>query len=55
MMDAAQYADVCYRTVRRWVASGLLPGYRVGPRLVKVDLNELDRMLHRIPTAGDAA
>ena len=26
-------------------------GYRVGPRLIKVDLNELDAMARPIPTA----
>lgn len=54
---AAEHADVTPRTVRRWVASGLLPAYRVGPRLLKVDLEDLDRMItRRVPTAGgDAA
>lgn len=53
---AADYADVTTRTVRRWIANGLLPGYRVGPRLIKVDLDDLDRIItRRIPTAGDDA
>ena len=33
--SAANYADVSTRSIRRWIAAGLLPGYRVGPRLVK--------------------
>lgn len=48
---AADYADVSTRSIRRWIASGLIPGYRVGPRLVKVDLNDLDKLARRIPTA----
>lgn len=51
--DAAAYADVSTRTIRRYIATGRLTGYRVGPRLVKVDLADLDDALVRpIPTAG---
>lgn len=39
---AAETADVCDRTIRRWIAQGRLVGYRVGPRLIKVDLDELE-------------
>ncbi len=52
LASAGQYADVHPRTLRRWIASGLLTGYRVGPRLLKVDLNELDAMMTPIPTAA---
>jgi len=48
---AAEYLGVADRTIRRWIAAGLLTGYRVGPTLIRVDLNELDGMLHAIPTA----
>ena len=51
--EAAAIADVSARTIRRWIASGLLPGYRVGPRLVKVDLADLDQLARRIPSGGD--
>jgi excisionase family DNA binding protein len=50
---AAEYADVDPRTVRRWIASGRLTAYRVGPRLIKVDLNELEAGFH--PVGGGAA
>jgi excisionase family DNA binding protein len=53
--DAAAYADVSPRTIRRWIATGRLPGYRVGPRLVKVDLADLDAVVRRIPAAGGGA
>jgi excisionase family DNA binding protein len=52
---AADYADVHPRTVRRWIASGVLTGYRAGPRMIKVDADELDAMIRAIPTAGDAS
>ena len=53
LADAAAYADVSIRTVRRYIAQGRLTGYRVGPRLVKVDLSELVALARPIPSAGD--
>lgn len=53
--QASEYADVNPRTIRRWIAAGLLRGYRVGPRLLKVDLHDVDAMLKPIPTTGGAA
>jgi len=53
--DAAEFAGVNPRTIRRRIADGTLIGYRMGPRLIRVDLNELDALLRPIPTAGDAA
>lgn len=53
--DAATYADVSVRTMRRYIATGRLTGYRVGPRLVKVDLADLDNLARMIPTANGAA
>jgi excisionase family DNA binding protein len=50
-LSAAAYADVSTRTLRRYIAHGRLTGYRVGPRLVKVDLTELDQLARPIPTA----
>jgi excisionase family DNA binding protein len=52
LADSAAYADVSTRTIRRWISAGHLPGYRIGPRLIKVDLAELDAMLRAIPNAG---
>ena len=51
LSEAAAYADVFTRTLRRYIAQGRLTGYRVGPRLVKVDLSELDQLPRPIPTA----
>lgn len=53
--EFARHADVSTRTVRRWIAAGHLTGYRVGPRLIKVDLVDLNRITQPIPTAPDAA
>jgi excisionase family DNA binding protein len=48
---AADYADVSTRTIRRWIASGYLPAHRLGPRLVKIDLTDLDQLARRVPAA----
>lgn len=55
---AAERYDVNERTVRRWITDGLITGYRVGAKLVKVDLAEIEaKVIRRIPAAGggDAA
>ncbi len=51
----AEILDVNPRTVRRRIADGTLRAYRVGPTLVKVDLDDVDRILRPIPTGGEAA
>jgi excisionase family DNA binding protein len=54
---AADRADVCTRTIRRWIADGRLTGWRTGPKLIKIDVDELDRLIRPVPAAGgsDAA
>lgn len=52
LSDAADYARVNPRTLRRRIADGSLTGYRMGPRLVRVDLNELDALLAPIPAGA---
>ena len=50
--DAAEYIGVTERTVRRWIASGHLTGYRLARTTLRVDLNEVDeRLCQPIPTA----
>ncbi len=53
--QAAERAGVTTRTIRRWIASGELTGYRMGKRMIRLDAGELDNRLTPIPTAGDAA
>lgn len=50
----AEHADVSTKTIRRRIADGTLPAYRVG-RLIKLDLADLDRLAVRIPTVGGEA
>jgi excisionase family DNA binding protein len=49
--DAAARVGVSTKTIRRWIASGQLAGYRMGPRLLRVDPDDVDRMLTLIPSA----
>lgn len=48
----AEETDVSTQTIRRMIARGQLPAYRIGPRLMKIDLDELAALLRPIPTAG---
>ena len=47
--QAASYTGLSTKTLRRRIADGTLTGYRAGPKLVRVDLNEVDAMLTPIP------
>ena len=49
---ASRYADIPIRTLRDWIAKGLLPAYRIGPRQIQIDLNDIDALRVRIPTAN---
>jgi excisionase family DNA binding protein len=53
--QAAEYTGLSAKTLRRRIADGTLTGYRAGPKLVRVDQADVDRMLQPIPTAGSSA
>ena len=40
--QVAEHFAVDPRTVRRWISSGVLPARRVGPRVIRIDLDDLD-------------
>ena len=48
--QASEHVGVTKRTIRRWIADGRLAGYRVGPRLLRVDRAELEALFSAIPT-----
>ena len=50
--DAAERIGVSEKTIRRWIAEGRLTGYRVGPRFLRVDVDEVDAMFQVVQTAG---
>ena len=39
------------RTIRRYVSDGLLPAYRVGSTLIRVDQADVDALVRPIPAA----
>jgi len=43
--QAADHLGVHPNTIDRWRTDGLITGYKVGPRLVRYDLNEIDAVL----------
>lgn len=51
--DAAAYLGVDHKTVRRLITSGELPAGRLGKRLIKIKVSDLDALL--VPMQGGAA
>lgn len=48
--ESAERWNVCTKTIRRLVADGSLPAYRLGKRLIRIDPDELDQLFREIPT-----
>jgi excisionase family DNA binding protein len=53
--DAAAYADVSIKTIRRRILDGSLPAHRLGPRLLRIDRADLDALFRPVPTVHDGA
>jgi excisionase family DNA binding protein len=41
---AAEYLDLSVKTLRRRIADGSLPAFRVGPRAIRVYLDDLESL-----------
>jgi len=53
---AAAYFDLSERTLRRYIAAGKLPGYRVaGTRTIRVRVSDVAALLEPIPTTAPVA
>lgn len=50
--QAADYLGITDRTLRRMIAAGKLPAYRLGPRLLRIDVADLDALLRPVPVGG---
>ncbi|KGN30660.1 DNA-binding protein [Knoellia sinensis KCTC 19936] len=51
LQSAADRLAVDTRTLRRWIAAGRLEAYRTGPRLLRLDVEEVDALLAPVSTA----
>ncbi|MFC7727340.1 helix-turn-helix domain-containing protein [Nocardioides sp. GCM10028917] len=49
--EAADCMSVSVKTIRRWISSGTLPGYRCGKRAIRVKLEDLVAAPRQIPVA----
>jgi excisionase family DNA binding protein len=48
IQHAAEVCRVHPETIRRWVRAGRLTGYRTGPRLIRVNLDDVAALI--VPT-----
>jgi len=54
LVPASEYSRLSVKTLRRRITDGTITGYRAGPKLIMVDLDEIDGALIRpIPSAGN--
>ena len=49
---AGELLGVNERTIRRYIAAGRITAYRLGPKLVRVNRDEVENQLRPIPTTG---
>jgi excisionase family DNA binding protein len=52
LQETADRCGVDERTIRRWIAARRLNALRVGPKLLKIDVAELDKIMR--PVGGGA-
>jgi len=53
--EAATYLQVTTRTIHQMIADGRLTAYRSGPRIVRLDLNEIDAAMQPFGGGNGAA
>jgi excisionase family DNA binding protein len=52
LATAADMLGISVHTLRRRIASGELPAFRNGRRIIRVRVSDLQKMLHPIPSAA---
>jgi hypothetical protein len=56
LKEAVEITHYSAKSIRRRIADGSITGYRIGPRLIQVDLTEIDALLRKpIPTYREPA
>lgn len=51
--EAAERIGISVRTLRRRISEGALPAYQIGPRLLRLRVDEVDAAFMSIPTVGN--
>lgn len=54
LQEAGERVGVHHRTVRRWVTTGRIRGWRLGPRLMRVQMSEVLGQLQRAEPGQDS-
>ncbi len=52
--QSAEYLGSTSRTLRRYIATGQLPAFRMGKRQIRVRTADLDKLLQPIPVGGES-
>lgn len=47
---AAEYAGCNPKTLRRRIADGSLPAVRMGPRMIRVRLSDVEKLMRPVPS-----
>ncbi|MBA8795570.1 excisionase family DNA binding protein [Friedmanniella endophytica] len=50
--QSADLSNVSQKTIRRLIAAGTLPAYRVGARALRIKESDLMSIMNRIPAGG---
>lgn len=50
--EAAEYIGATPAFIRKLIARGDLPAYRIGKRAIRIDIRDVDALLKPIPTVG---
>jgi len=51
LAQAAARTDVSVKTLRRRISAGQLRAYRYGPRILRLDPNDVDKLMRPVPNA----
>lgn len=49
--QAAERTNVSVKTLRRRISAGSLPAYRYGPKMLRLDPRDVDKLMRPIPSA----
>jgi excisionase family DNA binding protein len=54
LAEAREHTGLSIKTLRKRIAEGSLPAYRVGPRVLRVRRVDVDSLFRRVPSASGA-